>query len=71
MSSRRSNGDGPAAEDNVLKLSPFGLRIFQECRRQYKFRYINRLAKLYEKPRPWFTLGENVHLALKLKSSTY
>jgi len=39
--------------------------MFQQCPRQYKFQYIDRLGDIYRKPRPYFTMGDHVHATLK------
>ena len=49
----------------MLKISPFALSMFNQCPRQYKFRYIDGLARQYRKPWPWLTMGDNIHAALK------
>ncbi len=49
----------------MLHLSPTKIFTFEECPRRYKFIYIDGLAKFYRKDRPYFTMGENVHAALK------
>ena len=49
----------------MLRLSPTKIATFEECPRRYKFLYLDGLGKFYRKARPYFTLGENVHRALK------
>ncbi len=49
----------------MYKASPFRLGMFEQCPRQYKFHYIDDLAKIYAKPRPYFTMGDHIHAALK------
>jgi len=49
----------------VLRLSPTKIAVFEECPRRYKFLYLDGLGKFYKRVRPYFTLGENVHQALK------
>ena len=39
--------------------------MFQQCPRQYKFQYIDRLGDIYRKSRPYFTMGDHVHATLK------
>ncbi len=56
---------GINSTQGYFRVSPFSLRVFKECPRAYRFRYVDRLAKQYEKPRPWFTMGDNVHATLK------
>ena len=50
----------------MFKASPFKLQMYQQCPRQYKFHYIDLLAKKYEKPKPYLTMGSNVHDALRI-----
>jgi putative RecB family exonuclease len=45
--------------------SYFRLSIFRQCRRRYKLHYIDGLADIYRKPRPYLTMGEHVHGALR------
>ncbi|MGB2855849.1 MAG: PD-(D/E)XK nuclease family protein [Dehalococcoidia bacterium] len=49
----------------MFNASPFRLKMFQQCPRQYKFHYIDDLSKIYAKPRPYFTMGDHIHAALK------
>jgi len=49
----------------MFEASPFSLNMFQQCPRQYKFQYIDRLGAIYRKARPYFTMGDHVHAALK------
>jgi putative RecB family exonuclease len=49
----------------MFEASPFSLNMFQNCPRQYKFQYIDHLGDLYRKARPYFTMGDHVHAALK------
>ena len=49
----------------MFRASPFKLNMFQKCPRQYKFHYIDSLKDVYGKPRPYFTMGEHVHAALR------
>ncbi len=39
--------------------------MFLQCPRQYKFQYIDHLGSIYRKSRPYFTMGDHVHAALK------
>ncbi len=62
----------------MFSASPFKLRMFETCPRQYKFTYVDDLAKEYKKPKPYLTMGAHVHNALKdfyeqldLESRTY
>lgn len=49
----------------MFEASPFKLNMFQQCPRRYKFHYIDGLIDVYGKPRPYFTMGDHVHAALK------
>ncbi|MBM4446839.1 MAG: PD-(D/E)XK nuclease family protein [Chloroflexi bacterium] len=49
----------------MFEASPFSLNMFQQCPRQYKFQYIDRLGGIYRKSRPYFTMGDHVHATLK------
>lgn len=49
----------------MFEASPFKLNMFQQCPRQYRFHYIDNLKDVYRKPRPYFTMGDHVHAALK------
>jgi putative RecB family exonuclease len=49
----------------MFEASPFSLNMFQQCPRQYKFQYIDRLGDVYKKARPYFTMGDHVHATLK------
>ena len=49
----------------MFEASPFNLNMFQQCPRQYKFQYVDRLGDIYRKSRPYFTMGDHVHAALK------
>ncbi|MCX7919869.1 MAG: PD-(D/E)XK nuclease family protein [bacterium] len=49
----------------MFTASPFKLSIFLQCPQKYKFTYIDKLAAEFRTPRPYFTMGENVHSALR------
>jgi len=49
----------------VFRASSFRLKMFEQCPRQYKFHYIDDLARIYGKPRPYFTMGDHIHAALR------
>ena len=49
----------------MFEASSYKLNMFQQCPRHYKFHYIDRLIDIYRKPRPYFTMGDHVHAALK------
>ena len=49
----------------MFRASSFRLRMFQQCPRRYKFHYVDDLARIYGKPRPYFTMGDHIHAALK------
>jgi RecB family exonuclease len=46
----------------MFKLSSFRLRVFRECRRRYKYQYVERIPT---RPNPYNTMGAHVHTALK------
>lgn len=48
-----------------LSLSPFKISMFLECPKKYKFHYIDNLSVQFQKPKPYLTMGEHVHSALK------
>lgn len=50
----------------MLELSPSRLSTFRQCRRKYKFHYVDGLYKQYGRPRPYFTMGDHVHWTLKV-----
>ncbi|MDO8669854.1 MAG: PD-(D/E)XK nuclease family protein [Dehalococcoidia bacterium] len=56
----------------MLDLSPFRLNMFRQCRRKYKFHYLDGLQRQYGKPQPHFTMGNHVHWSLNifLRSTT-
>ncbi len=49
----------------MFTASPFKLSMFVQCPQKYKFAYVDRLAAEFRVPRPYFTMGENVHSALR------
>ncbi len=49
----------------MFRASSFRLSMFQQCPGRYKFHYIDDLARIYGKPRPYFTMGDHIHAALK------
>ena len=49
----------------MFEASPFSLNMFQQCPQRYKFYYTPELRNAYKKPRPYFTMGDHVHAALK------
>ncbi|HEY49346.1 MAG TPA: PD-(D/E)XK nuclease family protein [Dehalococcoidia bacterium] len=49
----------------MFKASSFKLSMFRQCPRHYKFHYIDDLKTVYAKPRPYFTMGDHIHAALK------
>lgn len=68
----RTEGDGSTpvyrrrgTRRSPLRLSPTSIAIFQRCPKEYKFRYIDKLGEQYLWPRPYFTMGNHVHAALK------
>ncbi|MFA6027455.1 MAG: PD-(D/E)XK nuclease family protein [Patescibacteria group bacterium] len=48
----------------MFKASAFKLKMFALCPQQYKFYYIDDLAKEFKKPKPYLTMGAHVHNAL-------
>ncbi|MCA1832798.1 MAG: PD-(D/E)XK nuclease family protein [Actinobacteria bacterium] len=50
------------SEPLVFHASPSKITLFLDCPRRYKYRYIDNLPTL---PRPWFSFGASVHMALK------
>ncbi|MGD0116275.1 MAG: PD-(D/E)XK nuclease family protein [Dehalococcoidia bacterium] len=46
----------------MFKVSSFRLRVFRQCRRRYKYQYVERLPT---RPSPYNTMGAHVHNALK------
>jgi len=48
----------------MFKISPYKAKVFQTCSRKYQFEYVDRRPDL-KKPKPYLTLGENVHRALR------
>jgi len=48
-----------------LKLSPSGIAAFRRCPRLYKFIYVEKLGDQYRKPRPYFTMANQVHDTLR------
>jgi putative RecB family exonuclease len=49
----------------MFEASPFSLSMFEQCPRQYKFQYIDHMGDIYRKARPYFTMGDHIHAALK------
>jgi RecB family exonuclease len=45
--------------------SYFRLNMFRQCRQRYKLHYVDGLAQEYRKPRPYLTMGDHVHGALR------
>lgn len=41
--------------------SYFRPSMFRQCRHRYKLHYVDDLAEVYRKPRPYLTMGEHVH----------
>jgi RecB family exonuclease len=39
--------------------------MFRQCRHRCKLHYVDDLAEVYRKPRPYLTMGEHVHAALR------
>jgi putative RecB family exonuclease len=53
------------AEVAPLRLSPTAVSTFRQCRQLYKFLYIDKLGDKYSRPRPYYTMANHVHAALK------
>ena len=49
----------------MFRASSYRLKMFEQCPRRYKFHYVDDLARTYARPRPYFTMGDHVHAALK------
>lgn len=49
----------------LFSLSPSKISTYQDCPRKYRFLYVDKLGPWFRKARPYFTLGSNVHAALK------
>jgi hypothetical protein len=45
--------------------SHFRLSVSRRCRHRYKLHYLDDLAEVYRKSRPYLTMGEHVHGALR------
>lgn len=48
----------------MFKVSPFKLKMFSVCPLQYKYTYLDDLARQYKKPKAYLTMGAHVHNAL-------
>lgn len=48
-----------------FRASPFKLNLFRQCRRRYRFEYVERLGPIYKRPRPHLVMGAHVHEALR------
>ena len=48
-----------------LRLSPSSIGVFQLCRQQYKFLYLDKLGDQYRRAKPFFTMANHVHATLK------
>ena len=46
----------------VFFASPTKLAVWRQCRRRYRFRYVDHVPA---KPRPWLSFGQSLHAALK------
>jgi len=49
----------------ALVLSPTRIRIFRECEAQYRLEYIDRLGKIFHRPRAGFSFGTSLHRTLE------
>lgn len=48
----------------MFKASSFKLQLYETCPQQYKYVYIDKIADEYKTPKPYLTMGANVHNAL-------
>lgn len=48
-----------------LRLSPSSIATFRQCRLQYKYHYVDKLADQYGRPRPYYTMANHVHATLR------
>jgi len=55
----------PRAPRNLV-LSPTRIRIFRECAAQYRLEYIDRLGRIFHRPRAGFSFGTSLHRTLEL-----
>jgi len=47
-----------------IMLSPSSIATFRQCKLQYKYHYVDKLAAQYGKPRPYYTMANHVHATL-------
>lgn len=50
----------------TFRASPTKLSLFRQCRRRYRFEYVDRLGPTFKRPRPHLVMGAHVHEALRL-----
>ena len=50
---------------SIFVASPFKISMFRQCPQKYKFQYIDKLAAEFRTPRPYLTMGQHVHSALR------
>ncbi len=60
--SRRAGG---RSAPGPLRLSPTSVAVFNQCRYQYKLRYIDKLRDQYARAKPYLTMANHVHAALR------
>lgn len=48
----------------MIRLSPFRLQMFLQCKRLYRFFYLDGIKEHYDTPKPYIVMGEHVHRAL-------
>lgn len=48
-----------------FRASPSKLLLFRQCPRRYRFEHVDRLARLYRRPRAPLVMGAHVHEALR------
>ena len=49
----------------MYRASSYRLQMFRQCPKRYRFHYIDDLASIYAKPRPYYTMGDHIHAALR------
>jgi putative RecB family exonuclease len=47
-----------------LEISPYKISVFRQCRRRYRYHYVDGLWKRYRKPKPYLTMGDHLHATL-------
>ena len=49
-----------------FRASPTKLTLFRQCRRRYRFEYVERLGRRYKRARPHLVMGAHVHETLRV-----